>query len=41
MGYEPYIIKDLGKHNESFVVEEFNKLKKYIAVWRSGISPVS
>ena len=41
MGFEPYIIKDLGKFNESLVIDEFEKLKKYIAVWRNGISPVS
>lgn len=29
-GYEPYIIKDLGKFNKFFVEEEFNKLKKIL-----------
>lgn len=30
-GYEPYVIKDLGKFNKSFVENEFLKLKAYIA----------
>lgn len=29
-GYIPYIIKDMGQYNESFVNEEFNKLLDYI-----------
>ena len=31
-GYEPYIIKDYGKYNIDFVKNEFEKLKKHIAV---------
>lgn len=31
-GYEPYIIKDLGKFNKSFVEEEFKKLIEYSGV---------
>jgi hypothetical protein len=30
MGYEPYIIKDMGSYNPEFVEKEFEKLKKYI-----------
>lgn len=30
MGYEPYIIKDMGKHDPEFVKKEFDILKKYI-----------
>lgn len=30
-GYLPYIIKDMGKFNESFVEDEFKKLLKYLA----------
>lgn len=41
IGYEPYIIKDLGKYNKSFVENEFNKLKLYCGVEKLGISPVS
>ncbi len=29
-GYEPYIIKDLGKYNPEFVKREFEKIKDYI-----------
>ena len=29
-GFIPYTIKDMGKHNKSFVEEEFEKLKKFI-----------
>jgi hypothetical protein len=32
MGYEPYIIKDLGKYNKSFVENEFENFKKYCGV---------
>ena len=30
LGYEPYIIKDMGSSNPEFVKKEFEKLKKYI-----------
>jgi hypothetical protein len=30
-GYEPYVIKDLGKYNPEFVMNEFEKLKTHIA----------
>ena len=30
MGYEPYIIKDMGSYDPEFVEKEFEKLKKYI-----------
>ena len=30
-GYEPYIIKDMGKHNKDFVKIEFEIFKKYIS----------
>lgn len=29
-GYIPYVIKDMGKHNKSFVESEFVKFKQYI-----------
>ena len=29
-GYTPYIIKDDGKYNETFVKEEFNKFINYL-----------
>jgi len=29
-GYVPYVIKDMGKHNPSFVNDEFNKLLEFI-----------
>jgi hypothetical protein len=28
-GYEPYVIKDLGKFDKSFVMKEFENFKKY------------
>jgi hypothetical protein len=31
LGYEPYIIKDLGKYNKFFVEKEFEIFEKYIA----------
>lgn len=31
VGYIPYVIKDMGKYNKSFVETEFEKFKKYIA----------
>lgn len=31
-GYTPYIIKDVGKHKESFVREEFDKFIKLISI---------
>ena len=30
MGFEPYIIKDMGSFDPEFVKKEFEKLKKYI-----------
>lgn len=30
LGYEPYIIRDMGSYNPEFVENEFEKLKKYI-----------
>jgi IS30 family transposase len=30
-GYYPYIIKDMGKENKEFVIEEFKKLTGYIS----------
>jgi hypothetical protein len=30
MGYEPYIIKDMGSYDPEFVKNEFEILKKYI-----------
>ena len=30
-GYEPYVIKDLGKFDKFFVIKEFEKFKIYIA----------
>jgi hypothetical protein len=32
MGYEPYIIKDMGRYNKEFVEIEFEKIKKYCGV---------
>lgn len=29
-GYEPYVICDMGKFNEAKVIDEFNKLVKFI-----------
>ena len=29
-GFYPYIIKDMGKHNTKFVIEEFNKFVNYL-----------
>lgn len=29
-GYTPYIIKDMGKENKQFVLNEFEKLKQYL-----------
>jgi hypothetical protein len=29
-GYTPYIIKDMGRENKEFVIEEFNKLTRHI-----------
>lgn len=37
-GYVPYVIKDMGKHNEKFVLEQF---EKFIAEWSSSSSPAS
>ena len=31
-GYEPYVIKDLGKFNKTFVIKEFENFKKYCGV---------
>ena len=30
MGYEPYIIKDMGSYNPEFVKQEFEVLKNYL-----------
>jgi hypothetical protein len=30
MGWTPYIIKDMGVHNKSFVTKEFQKFKKWL-----------
>lgn len=38
MGYEPYIIKDLGKYNKSFVEKEFKKLRNRLEVATSTVS---
>lgn len=35
-GYIPYVIKDMGKFNETKVQKEFDKFLKYIAGWTSG-----
>lgn len=35
-GYIPYIVKDMGKENPKFVIEEFEKLKEFIAESHSG-----
>lgn len=37
-GYTPYVIKDMGKHNEAFVKQQF---KVFIAGWSSGSSSAS
>lgn len=29
-GYIPYVIKDMGRYNKTFVEEEFGKLKRFI-----------
>ena len=34
-GWTPYIIKDMGKHNVSFVKEQFEKLLKYIKAYET------
>lgn len=31
-GYEPYIIKDMGKHNKKFVDKQFNDLLLYLSM---------
>lgn len=31
-GYKPYIIKDMGKYNKSFVENEFNKFRKFFNI---------
>lgn len=31
-GYTPYIIKDMGKENHEFVLQEFDKLIDYIKI---------
>lgn len=41
MKYIPYVIKDMGKYDPTFVNKEFNKLLKYIASGRYSISSVS
>lgn len=41
LGYEPYVIKDLGKYNKSFVEAEFINLIKYCELEKRSISPVS
>lgn len=30
VGYIPYIIKDIGKHNDNFVQEKFDEFIKYL-----------
>lgn len=40
-GYIPYVIKDLGEHNKQFVEGKFEEFKKYRAVEKLVISPVS
>lgn len=42
LGYNPYIIKDMGKYNENFVKEQFNKFVKYVKnVGKAGLEPAT
>lgn len=37
-GYVPHVIKDMGKHNKEFVLEQF---EKFIAEWSRSSSSAS
>ena len=41
LGYEPYIIKDMGKYNRKFVEQQFEIFKRYCGLEKIAISEVS